>query len=374
MREEINPKYRIGLTEKHGMAHELSQFPPAGIEYSFLTHLPARHQFIRSPIKGYFRNYSTNKHDLIEAILSPIFTSNRWIYSLANFQEALAFSFYGLPTPRQLRLRFIKRIFLKENFKKLVFWSKAGKETLFTYGKIKDHKLISKADVVYPAIRKVPKDLIHFRDKADVNILFSGDFFRKGGVNAIDAFERVQRIHPKIKLKLCCDLNIDFNTNNIQLKNIYLRKIKNNPQINYGRISREEMINKVLPSTDIYLIPTYIEAFGFAILEAMAYGIPVITTNHFAIPEMVKHNINGFLIDTKKFKCDELFKGYFVNKIPADFNNYLTDSVFECLCQLIESVKLRKQLGLNGLDIAKTGFSFETRNKKMLEIYSSCFS
>ena len=61
---------RVALTEKHGMAVELSKFPPSGVEYSFIDPIPCKQRIVRSPIKGYLGHYSSNDHDLIEAILS----------------------------------------------------------------------------------------------------------------------------------------------------------------------------------------------------------------------------------------------------------------------------------------------------------------
>ena len=46
-----------------------------------------------------------------------------------------------------------------------------------------------------------------------------------------------------------------------------------------------------------------------AILEAMAFGIPVIITNHFAIPALIQDGVGGALIETKRFKCEQLFGG-----------------------------------------------------------------
>jgi glycosyltransferase involved in cell wall biosynthesis len=225
--------------------------------------------------------------------------------------------------------------------------------------------------VVHPAIRKVHDDLIQFSDNVDdVILLFSGDFFRKGGVNVVDAFERAQQIHPSIKLRLCCDEKIDFNTRNTNLKTQYLEKISQNDGIMMlGRLERDEFINRILPSSDVLLVPSYVETFGFAILEAMAFGIPVISTNYFAIPEMVEHGVCGFLVDTRQFDCDRLFRGYVVNEIPSDFREYVTDSVFRYLCQLIESAELRRDLGMAGVRAARTKFSFETRNERMSEVY-----
>jgi glycosyltransferase involved in cell wall biosynthesis len=372
--EERNICFRIGFTEAHGMAKELCISPPTGVEYSFLIPLKASSSFLRSPIKGFFGRYETRNHDLIEAVLSPIFTNNRWIYSLANFHEAMAFNFLGIPLPRTTRFALIKHLLFRDNFKKLIFWSQAGKNTLQEYLSDNDWHLFKKVAVVYPAIREVPDNLVKYNNN-DVHILFTGDFFRKGGVNVIDAFEMAQKIFPNIKLILCCNEKIDFNTQNDSLKREYLRKIDGNKGIIIrGRIPRDELLYEVLPRTDIYLLPTYVEAFGFAILEAMAYGIPVISTNHFAIPEMIEHNVSGYLIDTSKFDCDKLFKGYVVNQLPDDFRNHVTDNLYVYLIRLIESADERTRIGLAGLQTARTKFSFKERNTKMLEIYTNALN
>jgi glycosyltransferase involved in cell wall biosynthesis len=273
-----------------------------------------------------------------------------------------------MPLPRSLRISWIKRILSRKNCKKVVFWSQAGKKSLLNYGGIDDENFLRKTTVVYPAVRKVSDDLIRF-DNTNVNILFSGDFFRKGGVNVVDAFLHTQQSYPSVKLRLCCDEKIDFNTSNLVLKQEYLDIVRSNPGIIFGRASREELIKTILPNTDIFLLPTYIETFGFSVLEAMAFGIPIVATNHFAIPEMVENEVNGLLIDTSQFDCEHLFRGYVVNNIPTTFRHHVTQALYGHLCRLIESAELRKKLGLAGLELARTKFSFETRNHIMLDIY-----
>jgi glycosyltransferase involved in cell wall biosynthesis len=361
---------RVGFTEAHGMAAELSCFPPTGVQYSFVRPRPEPPiRLIQSPIKGYLRRYESNEHDLIEAIMTPAATANRWILSCANFHEAMAFNFVGCPIPRSARVGYIGRMLLKDNCKKIVFWSEAGKRTLHAYAG-EDDRLLKKVTVVYPAVRKIHDSLIRFSER-DVNILFSGDFFLKGGVNVLDAFERAQRIYPSIRLILCCDEKINFNIPNNRLRDEYLERIRRNDGIaKLGRLPREELLANVLPKTDIYLLPTYGEAFGMSILEAMAFGIPVIATNYFAIPEMIEHEVNGLLIDIGRFDCQSMFRGYRINDIPAAFREYVTDQLFGYLCRLIESVDERRRLGTAGLAVARTKFSFEERNRKMLEVYS----
>ena len=55
-------------------------------------------------------------------------------------------------------------------------------------------------------------------------------------------------------------------------------------------------IEKVLLKTDLFLLPSNSESFGLVALEAMAYSIPIITTNKGGIIEVVDHEKNGFTI------------------------------------------------------------------------------
>lgn len=54
-------------------------------------------------------------------------------------------------------------------------------------------------------------------------------------------------------------------------------------------------IDQILKYTDLFLLPSETESFGLAALEAMAYGVPVISSNTGGIPEVNEHGISGFL-------------------------------------------------------------------------------
>ncbi|AXT20128.1 N-acetyl-alpha-D-glucosaminyl L-malate synthase BshA [Flavobacteriaceae bacterium AU392] len=56
--------------------------------------------------------------------------------------------------------------------------------------------------------------------------------------------------------------------------------------------SRE--IDKILCFSDLFLLPSETESFGLAALEAMASGVPVVSSNTGGIPEVNKHKITGF--------------------------------------------------------------------------------
>jgi N-acetyl-alpha-D-glucosaminyl L-malate synthase BshA len=51
----------------------------------------------------------------------------------------------------------------------------------------------------------------------------------------------------------------------------------------------------VLEISDVFLLPSETESFGLAALEAMAMGVPVISSNTGGIPEVNLHGISGYL-------------------------------------------------------------------------------
>ena len=53
----------------------------------------------------------------------------------------------------------------------------------------------------------------------------------------------------------------------------------------------------VLELSDIFVLPSETESFGLAALEAMAVGVPVISSNSGGIPEVNIHGYSGFLSD-----------------------------------------------------------------------------
>ena len=57
-------------------------------------------------------------------------------------------------------------------------------------------------------------------------------------------------------------------------------------------------VPKLLKAADLFVFPTYYEGQPFALLEAMAYNVPIVTTSTDGIPELIQHKMHGLL--TKK--------------------------------------------------------------------------
>jgi glycosyltransferase involved in cell wall biosynthesis len=75
---------------------------------------------------------------------------------------------------------------------------------------------------------------------------------------------------------------------------------------------------------DIFVFPSLMEGLPLALLEAMASGMPVVTTDTCGMPDAVKDGFNGLLVP------------------PAD-----STALLDALTRLMESQALREELGRN---------------------------
>lgn len=58
----------------------------------------------------------------------------------------------------------------------------------------------------------------------------------------------------------------------------------------------QEQRDQLLAESDVMLLPSYNEGLPMAILEAMSWGIPIITTPVGGIPEVIEHGKSGLLV------------------------------------------------------------------------------
>ena len=113
------------------------------------------------------------------------------------------------------------------------------------------------------------------------NILFVGiDWKRKGGPELIEAFKLVLIKHPN------ATLTIVGAKPDIQIENCKI----------LGKISPAEL-NSYYETATLFCMPTRVEPFGIAFLEAMQAWLPIIGTNVGAIPDFLQNNWNGILVE-----------------------------------------------------------------------------
>jgi UDP-glucose:(heptosyl)LPS alpha-1,3-glucosyltransferase len=99
-------------------------------------------------------------------------------------------------------------------------------------------------------------------------------------------------------------------------------------------------------ASDIFVFPTAYEPFGLVITEAMASGLPVITSKSAGAAELIRDGHDGLLLDEPNN----------VNKIA------------EKIKFLIENESIRRQIGRNARKTAKD-YSWDEIAKRTMEVY-----
>ena len=124
---------------------------------------------------------------------------------------------------------------------------------------------------------------------------------------------------------------------------------KNNLEQKIKLLSEREDIEKLLKISDIYIMSSLWEGLPISLLEAMASGLPVITTDVGGINEVIDNNRNGLLVEPGN-----------IEKLAYEIENILQS----------DNEKLTK-MGLNAKNTIKKYFSLKDQIKKYETLYMS---
>lgn len=131
-------------------------------------------------------------------------------------------------------------------------------------------------------------------------LITSGNF-EKRGVKLF--FEAINRI-PEQKLQTCKFLLVGKEKN----FSAYLSLLQQAARNRIIYIPQEKQIEKLYYALDLYLLPAYIEEFGLVIQEAMACGLPIITTRTVGAGELLPPEQGAYILDTldPQMLCDKI--------------------------------------------------------------------
>jgi N-acetyl-alpha-D-glucosaminyl L-malate synthase BshA len=71
--------------------------------------------------------------------------------------------------------------------------------------------------------------------------------------------------------------------------------LRHNVQDRIHFLGKQDNVNELLPLADLMIMPSQMESFGLAALEAMACSVPAIATRVGGVPELIDDGINGLL-------------------------------------------------------------------------------
>jgi len=186
--------------------------------------------------------------------------------------------------------------------------------------------------------------------KDETTFLFTGRLIGLKGLEyALMAFKRLTNDFPNIKFKIIGDGD----------KKEKLIKLKNDLSLN----NHVEIISDIIPhnkifselkNADIFLHPSVVDEKGRtegvpnSVIEAMATGMPVISTYHGGIPELVENGISGFLVKEKS-----------------------VEELYEKMKYVLNHKDLWERIGLNARKKVLEKYNLEKQTKKLENLYET---
>lgn len=134
-------------------------------------------------------------------------------------------------------------------------------------------------------------------------ILVGSGFFRKGGLETLKAFEKlVKNEGAPITLVIVSSLRLEpYAARETEVERDWAVRFieENSDWIEYYSSLPNDKTIELIKKCDIGLLPTYADSYGFSVLEAQACGLPVISTDLRALPEINNTDI-GWIIRVPK--------------------------------------------------------------------------
>jgi glycosyltransferase involved in cell wall biosynthesis len=112
---------------------------------------------------------------------------------------------------------------------------------------------------------------------------------KKRPFDILDAAEKLSRIRNDVRFSIVgdgpCRTKLE--------RQVVSRKLEQAVEI-LGAKDRAT-IRSIFETTDVFALPTRLEAFGIAALEALSAGVPVVAMNRSGVTDLVTHGVEGFL-------------------------------------------------------------------------------
>lgn len=172
-----------------------------------------------------------------------------------------------------------------------------------------------------------------------LKFLFVGkDFVRKGGREIVDVFYQIEKETDfEFELKLVSLGKTDnyafgmWQDSEEENKGMF-DKIYQSEKITLIKQVENPILLQMMKETDVGLLPTWADTYGYSVLEFQASGCPVITTNIRALPEINNEELGWMInLETDHFKEIRILNEEEKNKHRIELQRQLKFIVLEIL-------------------------------------------
>ncbi len=297
------------------------------------------------------------KADIIFAYNHVVFRKMPWVVLVewANILAGRDLRFFPRYKDR------IERMLSSEYCRGIVTWTSRAKESMLRSYNTKGFE--DKIRVIPHAVRRT--EYVRNYKRNSLNLLFVGsintpeDFNAKGAADAIEAFRILRAKYKDLKLTIRARTPKIESTDGLTI---------------ISRILPKPELRRLFEDADIFVLPSHY-AQETVIIEAMSYGLPVITSwMNSSWGEYVKNGSTGIVLpkpDGMEYFTDDMMlisETIYRHKLVRHAYNDL-GMLVSSLEGLIENPSLRERLGRNAkAEVDEGRFSIEYRDKLLKEV------
>ena len=174
-------------------------------------------------------------------------------------------------------------------------------------------------------------------------ILFVGRLYQRKGLGTL--FQSISKVVQNFKDAKFVISGEGFRQNKEKLLKL-AEKLKIENSVLFVGYFPDEKLPDLYAASDIFVLPALYENFPFAILEAQATGLPVISTKVGGIPELVTNKKNGLLVE------------------PAN-----SEQLTEEIMILLQNPKFAEELGKRARQLIEEKFAWPLIKNEVVDLY-----
>ncbi len=309
--------------------------------------------------------------DIIHSSQYLLFTNKPYV---VDFEDISALTWYDYRILKKWHVKWIiKKMLSSKKCVGILPWTDAAKKSMLN--SIPNSKIFeSKIKIMYPGY--VPKPIINRHNHKEIMFLFVGKvFYEKGGLDTILAFEKLvaklkkTKNAPKVKLVVVSTIPKDIR-----------EKYANLSELTMSDLLPANEIDELYKKSDVFVMPTHFDTFGFVFIEAMSYGLPCIGVDNFSCPEIITNGKTGILVSNFVSRFDKKTFVPIINAGGAGSKEFIeacrhphkktVEDIYQAMLLLATNDDVRCEMSTNARNEVATGkFSIANQKKLLEEIY-----
>lgn len=279
------------------------------------------------------------KYDILHAHMGSLpsfYRKSVFIYCAKKLNKKIIIHLHGgdfqnfyQPKSSIILKKCIKKIFGYAD--KVIALSASWQEFLSTF--VESNKI----EVIYNGV-PVPTNFT--KNYHETQMLFLGRVVREKGIfDLLDIMPEIAVRYPEVKLIIGGEGDL------LQLQKVIQQHHLHDNVVLTGWVTGAKK-EKYLEESTIFILPSYNEGLPMSLLEAMSYKCSAVTTNVGGIPEVIRHEINGYMVE------------------PGDL-----EKMKDIILGLLESRNTRLRIGEQAYSDILAAYSCERSINKLHRVY-----